>query len=556
MRILDLLRMSSANLWKRKVRTLLTILGVVIGTASIVVMVSLGLGLNKATMEDIEQYGGLTTIEVREGRGDSSSYTTYSIGGGGSVTFSSNSGSSSSKDKVMRLDDAAVSLLESLDHVENVYPVLQLNIVAKYGQYVDDYMTIQGMTPEGLQALNIEIGDGKLPLDDKELQFFYGNRVAADFYNPRTYEYPYYDKGVFAVDFMKDSVFFIFDQDAYYASQNSGSSGRDGDSTTTPPKKYLIPTAGVEKQSEDGRYSANGYNVYCNLDALTATLKRVFRNKAIPGQPTTSNGKPYKDLFYSVLKVNVDDIDNMIAVQEQIQALGYEASSNIEWIESTQKQYANIQAMLGGIGAISLLVAAIGITNTMMMSIYERTKEIGVMKVLGCGVEVSGKAVKDLNQFDLSNLRWSKVVICTDGDVDGFQIRTLILTMLYRLCPTLIREGYVYIAETPLFEITCKEKSGEKTWFAYSEKEKADILKKLEGKKVNVQRSKGLGENDPEMMWMTTMSPETRRLIRVLPEDAEETARVFDLLLGDNLSGRKDYIAENGYKYLDMIDVS
>ena len=179
-----------------------------------------------------------------------------------------------------------------------------------------------------------------------------------------------------------------------------------------------------------------------------------------------------------------------------------------------------------------------------------------LMKALGCGVEVSGKAVKDLNQFDLSNLRWSKVVICTDGDVDGFQIRTLILTMLYRLCPTLIREGYVYIAETPLFEITCKEKSGEKTWFAYSEKEKADILKKLEGKKVNVQRSKGLGENDPEMMWMTTMSPETRRLIRVLPEDAEETARVFDLLLGDNLSGRKDYIAENGYKYLDMIDVS
>ena len=179
-----------------------------------------------------------------------------------------------------------------------------------------------------------------------------------------------------------------------------------------------------------------------------------------------------------------------------------------------------------------------------------------LMKVLGCGVEVSGKAVKDLNQFDLSNLRWSKVVICTDGDVDGFQIRTLILTMLYRLCPSLIREGYVYIAETPLFEITCKEKSGEQTWFAYSEKEKADILLRLEGKKVNVQRSKGLGEHDPEMMWMTTMSPETRRLIRVLPEDAEETARVFDLLLGDNLSGRKDYIAENGYKYLDMIDVS
>ena len=179
-----------------------------------------------------------------------------------------------------------------------------------------------------------------------------------------------------------------------------------------------------------------------------------------------------------------------------------------------------------------------------------------LMKVLGCGVEVSGKAVKDLNQFDLANLRWSKVVICTDGDVDGFQIRTLILTMLYRLCPTLIREGYVYIAETPLFEITCKEKGGEKTWFAYSEREKADILKELSGKKVNIQRSKGLGENDPEMMWLTTMNPETRRLIRVLPEEAEETARVFDLLLGDNLAGRKEHIAAHGAEYLDDLDVS
>ncbi len=175
-----------------------------------------------------------------------------------------------------------------------------------------------------------------------------------------------------------------------------------------------------------------------------------------------------------------------------------------------------------------------------------------LIKVLGCGVEVESKAVKNLNKFDLNSLRWNKVVICTDGDVDGFQIRTLILTMLYRLCPTLIEEGYVYIAETPLFEITCKEK----TWFAYSDKEKADIVKSLEGKKVTIQRSKGLGENDPEMMWLTTMNPETRRLVKVLPTDAEETARVFDLLLGDNLSGRKDHIAEHGSRYMDMIDVS
>ena len=177
---------------------------------------------------------------------------------------------------------------------------------------------------------------------------------------------------------------------------------------------------------------------------------------------------------------------------------------------------------------------------------------VDLIKVLGCGVEVQNKHVKDVAAFDINNLRWNKVVICTDGDVDGFQIRTLVLTMLYRLTPTLIREGYVYIAETPLFEINC----GEKTWFAYSDKEKNDIVKELEGKKYKIDRSKGLGENEPEMMWLTTMNPETRRLIRVMPEDVERTAQVFDLLLGDNLQGRKDHIAENGYKYLEMADIS
>ncbi|MBE6974342.1 MAG: DNA topoisomerase [Ruminococcaceae bacterium] len=175
-----------------------------------------------------------------------------------------------------------------------------------------------------------------------------------------------------------------------------------------------------------------------------------------------------------------------------------------------------------------------------------------LMKVLGCGVEITGKKAKDLSSFDISNLRWNKVVICTDADYDGFQIRTLILTMIYRLCPTLIRDGYVYIAESPLFEITCRDK----TWFAYSEQEKVRILKELEGQKVKIQRSKGLGENDPEMMWMTTMNPETRRLIKVMPEDAERTAYYFDVLLGDALNARKNFIAENGAKYLDLADIS
>ncbi len=175
-----------------------------------------------------------------------------------------------------------------------------------------------------------------------------------------------------------------------------------------------------------------------------------------------------------------------------------------------------------------------------------------LMKVLGCGVEVKDKSSKELSSFDINNLRWNKVIICTDADVDGFQIRTLILTMLYRLVPTLIREGYVYIAESPLYEIEARGK----TYFAYSDREKAEILSKLDGAKADISRSKGLGENDPEMMWMTTMNPETRRLIRVMPEDAERMAEMFELLLGDNLEGRKNHIAQYGHEYIDLADLS
>ena len=175
-----------------------------------------------------------------------------------------------------------------------------------------------------------------------------------------------------------------------------------------------------------------------------------------------------------------------------------------------------------------------------------------LIRVMGCGVELGGKSKKDLATFDLASMRFNKVVICTDADVDGYQIRTLILTMLYRLVPTLIEKGYVYIAESPLYEINTKNK----TYFAYTEQEKAGILTRIEGEKYTIQRSKGLGENDPEMMWLTTMNPASRRLIQVLPADAEETSRVFDLLLGDNLAGRKEHIALHGAEYLDDLDVS
>jgi len=175
-----------------------------------------------------------------------------------------------------------------------------------------------------------------------------------------------------------------------------------------------------------------------------------------------------------------------------------------------------------------------------------------LIKVLGCGVEIKTKRNKEFDFFDLSQLRYNKVIICTDADVDGFQIRTLILTMLYRLVPSLITNGYVYIAESPLYEIIIKGKS----YFAYNDREKAEILDKHKGEKITVNRSKGLGENDPDMMWLTTMNPETRRLIKVLPDDVKKTEYMFDLLLGDNLQGRKDHIAENGFKFLELADIS
>ena len=174
-----------------------------------------------------------------------------------------------------------------------------------------------------------------------------------------------------------------------------------------------------------------------------------------------------------------------------------------------------------------------------------------LLRVLGCGVEVKDKRLKNLGTFDLDNLNWNKVIICTDADVDGYHIRTLILTMLYRLVPTLINEGYVYIAESPLYEINCKEK----TYFAYTEAEKANILDEIDGQKCSINRSKGLGENDPDMMWLTTMNPETRRLIKVLPEDVVHMETMFNLLLGTDDEGRKRHIAEHGKEYLDQLDL-
>lgn len=363
MKLSDIWKMSSGSLWKRKLRTILTILGVVIGTASIVVMMSLGLGLNRATTKEIEENGGLTTITVYEGN---------------NMDFSENSSSNTDT----KLDDDLVEEIKKLEHVETVSPVLELSVIAKYGSY-EGYLYLQGMDPDALEKMGIPLGEGSLPKKNDGLKFLYGNQCVANFYNSKTGE-GYWDSGTVPdIDLMNDSIFFIFDTDAYYNSMyNDGSASSE---PVAPPKKYLVDACGIVKGSMED-YNMYSWNVYCDIDALKSQLKKVFKNKAIPGQPTTASGKPYKELFYNSIYVSVDNMENVKEVQNAITEMGYQAESNMEWVESTQKQYGYIQAVLGGIGAVSMLVAAISIANTMMMSIYERTKEIGVMKVLGCDI--------------------------------------------------------------------------------------------------------------------------------------------------------------------------
>ena len=211
---------------------------------------------------------------------------------------------------------------------------------------------------------------------------------------------------------------------------------------------------------------------------------------------------------------------------------------------------------LGRDAEFQAIIPVRGKTLNCLKSSYDKIFKseiiVDLLRVIGCGVELPSKIKGDIMKFDYDALRWSKIIICTDADEDGFQIRTLLLTMFYRLLPTLIEKERVFIAESPLFEITAKDD----IYFAYNEQEKQQIIASLGDRKYTLQRSKGLGENEPEMMWLTTMNPATRRLIKVMPEDVENTAAVFDLLLGDNLQGRKDHIANEGYKYLELADIS
>ena len=422
MKLLDMLKMSSSNLWKRKVRTVLTVLGVVIGVASIVVMISLGLGLKQSVLSDIESYGSLTTVTV-------------------SAPYNYDSSADSAEDKY--LTDNTAEELKTLEYVVDASPTLDFSVIVKSGKYIS-YLTLAGRTPGTLERLNIPEGEGSLPDgSDGELDVYFGNHVLEQFYIEKTGTMPYYEQGEMPdIDLMNGNLFYYFDQNAYYS---AGTTNEDG-TMVQKPRKYSLKTAGVAGTDTYGNYSYNGY---CDLEELKATLKKIFHNKAIPGQPTKKNGNPYKEIFYSNILVEVDDMEHVTQVQQAITDLGYEAYSDAEWINQQQKQMGYIQAVLGGIGAVSLLVAAIGIANTMMMSIYERTKEIGIMKVLGCDMRnirsmflmeagyigliggVIGVALSFLISFIIN--RFSGDLLGTGGNISMIPLWLVLLSVLFAI---------------------------------------------------------------------------------------------------------------------------
>ena len=359
MKVLDLLKLSISNLKRRKLRTVLTVLGVLIGTASVVTMLSLGIGLDELNKESIAQSGSLKAIDV-------------------SVPYTRQN-DTSKKSEPLYIKDETIKSFSRLEHVEGVSPVLSTSVIVMQGPYMlreqiygvgDDYMD------------EIQLDSGHLPKDKKKLEFVYGNFVIRDFFNQKKPSESFYDTNKLPnIDYYKP-MFVIFDTDSFEKA-NAG-----GENAPKPPKKYIIETAGVVKggasMDDFSNYNNYSYGIYCNIDALKVMLKKIYKNRPIPDQPTTKKGKPLKYLVYDSAKVYVDDMKNVITVQKQISDMGYQAESQMQWIEQNKASTNMIQMVLGGIGAVSLFVASIGIANTMMMSIYERTKEIGIMKVLGC----------------------------------------------------------------------------------------------------------------------------------------------------------------------------
>lgn len=383
MRWSDLLRMSAGSLKRRKLRAFLTILGVVIGTASIVVMISLGLGLQQSMYEQMALDGGTTGLTVM-GKSDEGMMYSYGMS------------ADSDEESGEYITDETIEELKTLEHVKSADPVLNFSALALKGKY-EGYLQLYGMTPEAMERLNLELEPGgRLPdPDSPELELVFGNMVLVDFYEKGTGSSYWDTRELPDIDLQNDKLFVILDQDSYYQTQStpeiggaemSGGSDGGGETTVKTPKKYVLGACGVIAGGPD-TYNANSYNVLCDIYKLKEYLQKEFRGRAIPGQPTTKSGKPYGHFVYSSASVQADDMENVEELAQTIRSLGYDVTSNMEYINGMKKTLGMVQAVLGGIGAVSLLVAAIGIANTMMMAIYERTKEIGVMKVIGCSLK-------------------------------------------------------------------------------------------------------------------------------------------------------------------------
>lgn len=416
MRISDILGMSLSNLWRRKTRTILTVLGVLIGTTSIVVMLSLGIGLKAAVMEQVGSSGGLTQI---------------------SVYADMHYGDSNASDTVM-LDDAAIENFLSIDHVESASPRLELDIPVQDGKY-ESYISIYGVKEEALN--DIELGKGVIPSGTSgELELIAGNQTLMNFYDSNTGNNPYWEDGTLPnIDLLRSNLVGgievpqdATDENGDTATDNQpvfdptfseGSGQTDSNNTTDTDgnsaditkeagvspdsntqqdtetdmtneisysnfnantKRVPLKVVGISSGDEE-TYTEYSYNFFTTIEQLKKFIKDNYpENVTVPGQPTDKNGKPYPDLKYSDVKINVDNSDNVEEVLQTIQDMGYQADANKEWLEQVEKEFMIIQAVLGGIGGVAMLVAAISIANTMTMSTYERTKEIGVMKVLGC----------------------------------------------------------------------------------------------------------------------------------------------------------------------------
>lgn len=418
MKISDILGMSLTNLWRRKTRTILTVLGVIIGTASIVVMLSLGIGLKQSMLEQVGTAGGLTEIIVSS----DSDYGTDDL----------------------LLDDSTIETFLELEHVDAVEPQLWYSMPIQAGKY-ESYITLIGVTREYLEK--IELGEGTLPEEGGNLSMIAGNQILAEFMDSTTGEYPYFENeempnidllntplvgGIEVEDVVEDDsgdTMSSSDTDFVDSTFSSGSDTDDdseddsdgslddfsdteddfssdddfsydeglslddfGDESisysnfSSSMKRVPVKITGITEGDIES-YTEYSYYCYTSMDALKEFLKQNYsENSIIPGQPTNKDGKPYRDLKYSQLTVNVDESANVEDVLQTIQDMGYRGEANKEWLEEIEKEFMIIEAVLGGIGAVSLLVAAIGIANTMTMSTYERTKEIGIMKVLGCSL--------------------------------------------------------------------------------------------------------------------------------------------------------------------------